>query len=91
MSNVCLDGIKKAVGPSMSRAGPLKLLSGEVITDKTKQMERWLEHRADIWYTVDSTISDTTSEVIEPLSVMEELNIRPLFNHLYDLCSCSED
>ena len=39
---VMYDGITKALGPTQSKTAPLKSISGEVITDKGKSMERWV-------------------------------------------------
>ena len=36
------EGIKKATGPSIRKTAPLKSKSGEVITDKAKQLDRWV-------------------------------------------------
>ena len=70
------DGIKKAVGPTHSKTGPLKSTSGETITDKSKQMERWVEHYSEL-YSRESTISDATLEAVEQLPIMEELDEVP--------------
>jgi predicted sugar kinase len=44
-------GIKKAVEPSKTKTAPLKSKDGEVITDPTKQMERWVEHYLEVYGT----------------------------------------
>ena len=41
------DGIKKAHWSNPEQDGPLKSSSGEIITDKGLQMERWVEHYSD--------------------------------------------
>ena len=38
------EGMKKALGPSVTKSAPLKSKTGEVITEPNKQMERWAEH-----------------------------------------------
>ena len=38
------EKIRTALGPQINKVAPLKSLSGEQITDKHKQMERWVEH-----------------------------------------------
>ena len=43
------DGIKKSAGPSGNKAPPLKCKSREVITDKAKQLERWVEHYPELY------------------------------------------
>ena len=42
------DGITKALRPTQSKTEPLKFISGEVITDKGKQIERWVEHYSEL-------------------------------------------
>ena len=44
------DGIKKALGPTQSKTASLKSSSGEIITDKGQQMERWVEHYSDLYF-----------------------------------------
>ena len=70
------DGIKKAVGPTFSKTGPLKSLTGEVIVDKSKQLERWVEHYSDLYDRV-STISSDALEAVESLPSMDELEELP--------------
>ena len=42
------EGIKKATGPRISKTAPIKSKEGTIITDKTKQLERWVEHHAEL-------------------------------------------
>jgi uncharacterized protein YbdZ (MbtH family) len=42
------DGIKKAIGPPKSKPALLKSKSGEIITDREKQLQRWVEHYLDL-------------------------------------------
>ena len=42
------DGIKKALGPTLNKTAPLRSSTGEVITDRGHQLERWVEHYSDI-------------------------------------------
>ena len=42
------EGIKKATGPRISKTAPIKSKEGTIITDKTKQLERWVEHYAEL-------------------------------------------
>ncbi|XP_066021419.1 uncharacterized protein [Pocillopora verrucosa] len=37
------EGIKKAIGPTQSKSSPLKTSIGEIITDKSRLMECWVE------------------------------------------------
>ena len=75
------DGIKKAIGPTHSKTAPLKSTTGETITDKSKQMERWVEHYSDL-YGRENTISDATLEAVERLPLMEKLDETPSLEEL---------
>ena len=43
------DGIKKAMGSTQNKTVPLKSSTGQIIHDKAKQMERWVEHYSDLY------------------------------------------
>ena len=43
------DGIKRALELTMNKTAPLRSSTGEVITDKRHQLERWVEHFSDIY------------------------------------------
>lgn len=75
------DGIKKATGPTYSKMGPLKSAFGETITDKRKQIERWVEHNSDL-YSRETIISNTTLESVERLPVMKKLDKMPSLEEL---------
>ena len=75
------EGIKKALGPVQSKTAPLKSTTGELITDKGKQMERWVEHYSDL-YSRENTVSPAALEAIECLPIMEELDAEPTIEDL---------
>ena len=75
------DGIKKALGPTQSKTAPLKSSSGEIITDKCQQMERWVEHYSDL-YSRENTVSTAALDVIDCLPTMDELDSEPLVEEL---------
>ena len=50
----------------MQEAPPLKSSSGEIITDKGQQMERWVEHYFDL-YSRENTVFHAALAVIECL------------------------
>ena len=75
------DGIKKALGPTQSKTAPIKSSSGEIITDKGQQMERWVEHYTDL-YSRENTVSPATLDAIECLPTMDELDSEPLVEEL---------
>ncbi|XP_078661585.1 uncharacterized protein LOC144905710 [Branchiostoma floridae x Branchiostoma belcheri] len=70
------EGIKKAVGPTTNKSAPLKSLSGETITDREKQMERWLEHYSEL-YSRENTINESALDSIDTLSVLWDLDAAP--------------
>ena len=42
------DGIKKAIGPTKSKIAPLKTTTSVTITNRARQMERWVEHYSEL-------------------------------------------
>ena len=66
------DGIKQAMGPMQSRIAPLKSATGDAIKDKSKQMERWVEHYSELYSTVND-VSDEALMAMESLSIMDSL------------------
>ena len=75
------DGIKKAIGPTKSKIAPLKTTTGVTITDRAKQMERWVEHYSAL-YSRNTIITSSTLEAIKSLPVMEELDAVPTVEEL---------
>ncbi|XP_076047010.1 uncharacterized protein LOC143028573 [Oratosquilla oratoria] len=75
------EGIKTALGPTQSKTAPLKTTSGEVITDKGKQMDRWVEHHSEL-YSRENTVAPSALDAIEPLAIMEELDAEPTIAEL---------
>ena len=68
------NGIKQAIG--QSRTAPLKSATGDAIKDKSKQMERWVEHYSELYSRVN-VVSDEALMAMESLSVMDELDSEP--------------
>ena len=81
------SGIKKAVGPTKSKSAPLKTLDGTVIHDKGKQMERWIEHYAELLSRETSVTADALQDV-ETLPCMTELDELPTEEELSDAIDC---
>ena len=75
------DVTKKEMGPTQSKTAPLKSSSGEIITDKGQQMERWVKHYSDI-YSRENTVSPAALVVIECLPTMDELDSEPSVEEL---------
>ena len=85
------DGITKALRPTQSKTAPLKSISGEVITDKGKQMERWVEDYSELYSRENSV--DVALDAIECLPIMETLDAEPTLEELskaIDSLACSK-
>ncbi len=67
------DGIKTAIGPRVNKSAPIKSKSGEPITDKTKQLERWVEHYSEL-YATENTVHQSVLDELEQLPMMSELD-----------------
>lgn len=76
------EGIKKALGPTQSKTASLKTSSGEVITDKDKKMDRWVEHYTEL-YSRENIVVTQALHAIEKMPIMEELDAEPT---LIELC-----
>ncbi|CAH1252458.1 Hypp9298 [Branchiostoma lanceolatum] len=68
-------------GPTQSKTAPLKSITGEEITDKKLQMERWVEHFSDL-YSRQNTVSPSALDAIECLPTMDELDAEPTLEEL---------
>ncbi|XP_076058578.1 uncharacterized protein LOC143035596 [Oratosquilla oratoria] len=68
------DGMKKAFGPSITKIAPLKTASGDTITDRGKQMERWVEHYQEL-YSRENAVNTAAVEKYKALPLMEELHV----------------
>ena len=81
------EGIKKAIGPSISKTAPLKSKTGEDITDQSKQLQRWVEHYLEL-YATQNNVTDTALDAIPDLPVMEELDTEPTLEELGKAIDC---
>ena len=52
------EGIKTATGPTSVKTAPLKSKTGEVITDHSMQLQRWVEHYFEL-YSTQNIVRDT--------------------------------
>lgn len=75
------EGIKKALGPTQSKTAPLKTICGEVITDKNKKMERWVEYYSEL-YSRETIVVSSALDVIDSLPIMEKLDTEPTLAEL---------
>ena len=60
-------GIKKATGPSVKKAS-LKSTLGEVITDKAKQLDRWVKHYSELYSR--ENVHQSALDATDPLPLM---------------------
>ena len=75
------EGIKQATGKPTKKTAPLKSKTGEVITDRDKQMGRWVEHYLEL-YARENSITQEALDTIEELPVLEELDSEPTMEEL---------
>jgi hypothetical protein len=75
------DGIKKALGPSKKVIAPLKSSTGEIIRDKAKQMDRWVEHYSEL-YSQQNHITQDALDATQSLPLMAELDDVPTLAEL---------
>ena len=70
------EDIKQATGPNVKKIAPLKSKTGEIITDRKKQMERWVEHYLEL-YSTENTVSEEALNSIQLMPIMVELDSEP--------------
>ena len=75
------DGIKKALGPNLNKTPPLISSTGEIITDKGHQLERWVEYYSDL-YSRENIVSPSALDAIECLPTFEEPDTGPTLEEL---------
>ena len=71
------EGIKTATGPVSVKTASLKAKSGEVITDQSKQLQRWVE-----LYSTQNIVTDAALDALPVLPAMEELDEMPTLEEL---------
>ena len=81
------DGIKTATHPTATKTAPLKSKTGEVIMDKGKQLDRWVEHYLEL-YTTQNVVTDAALDALPSLPVMEELDALPTGEELSKPIDC---
>ena len=79
--NSMFEGIKKATGPKISKTAPIKSKAGTIITDKTKQLERWVEHYSEL-YSRENIVHQSVLDAIDRLPQMPVLDEPPLLEEL---------
>ena len=68
--------IKIATGKATQKTAPLKSKSSDIISDKPKQLERWVEHYLEL-YSHENKISQPALDALENLHVMKKLDAKP--------------
>ena len=84
------DWISTVTGPRSVMTAPLKANSGEVITDKSKQLQRGVEHYLEL-YSTQNIVTDTAPDALHGLQVMEKLDETPTLEELskaIDILTC---
>ena len=75
------DGINKATGPRVNKTAPFKSKSEEVITDKARQLDRWVEHYSEL-YSRETVVYQSGLDAIERLPLIPVLNEKPAIEEL---------
>lgn len=75
------EGIKTTTGPTRVKTVPLKVKTGEVISDQSKQLQRWVEHYFEL-YSTQNIVIDTALDALSGLPVIEELDNTPTLEEL---------
>ena len=75
------DRIKQAVGLTQLRTAPLKSVTCDIIKDKSKQMEHWVDHYSEL-YSRMNEVSEEALIAMENLSTMDELDGFPTLEEI---------
>ena len=75
------DGIQKSLGPTRKKTAPLKSTTGELIQDRAKQMEFWVQHYSEL-YSRENVITEEALNAIKCLPMLEELDSDPTLEEL---------
>lgn len=75
------ESTQEALGPSQNKTAPLRSLTGEIITDKQKQLETWVEHYSEL-YSRQNTVMQSAIDAPASLPVMLDLDIEPTAQEL---------
>ena len=65
----------------MNKTAPLRSSTGEVITDRGHQLERWVKYYSDI-YSRENIVSPSALDAVKCLPTMEELDTEPTLEEL---------
>jgi hypothetical protein len=87
------EGMKKALGSSVTKTALVKSTSGDLIKDRGEQMERCVEHYGEL-YSSENVVTDTAMENTTPLPTMKELDSPKTIEELskaIDSLSCGKN
>ena len=77
------EGMKKAIGPMPKKTAPIKDLEGNKITDKSKVMDRWVEHYGEL-YSRETKVTDEALDAIEELPCLSDLDEPPNMDEMME-------
>ena len=80
MSRACIMGSRKLLA-LVSKTAPLKSKSKKVITDKDKQLDRWVEHYSEL-NSRENVVHQSALHAIDHLPLMPELDEVPSIKEL---------
>ena len=75
------EGIKMATGKPTKKTAPLKTKSGEIIINKDKQMERWVEHYLEL-YSKENIVTQSALDSLDSLPTLDILDSEPTAEEL---------
>ncbi|XP_033124302.1 uncharacterized protein LOC117122714 [Anneissia japonica] len=75
------EGIRKAFGLTVRKTAPIKYISGNSLTSREDQLNRWVEHFSSI-YSVENQVSETVLECVRSFPPMNELDVPPTLEEL---------
>ena len=57
------NGIKKALGPTHSKAEHLKSATGEIIADRAKHIKCWIEHYSELYLNMNTIVQSALDAI----------------------------
>ena len=75
------ESIKQATGPRPQTCGVLKTKDGEVITDKSKKLGRWIEHCSELYGSEGDPCLETISNLCQ-LPEHSNLDLEPTLEEI---------
>ncbi|XP_018020632.1 uncharacterized protein LOC108676996 [Hyalella azteca] len=86
------EEIKRATGRPVARTALLRSRSGELISNRTEQLNRWVEHYLDLYSNVNN-VSQEALDAIENLPFLDALDAEPSveeLNKAIDILPCGK-